>query len=440
MLNTKKKANKFKAFLTVFTLCISFLFTGCNSNEVTNEVKASLGMDVSSVVHCVYIIDQSKYTAKYNMEQLLDDTISNYYQAYGSTATILRLDGEPKVVDHLSYEDNGKGGSGAWKEKDRQEAVSLIIDSIENNTSPVNAELNVLKSLRLACDELGTYTEGVKKIVIVSSLCQTMAPLNLTAGLDAYSNEDVINETVADLNNIMEIPSMEDIDSVEIFGAGYMDTSTGEQGELTALDTSNLESLWSAIFESAGATNVTFHSNTPDGNSQINDYPSVTPIKVSELNNYFICADSTTTNDNIDLTNNVLCFTETTLAFKPDSAELLSTESEALETLKPVITYATANSDAKLAIFAATAWGDDENALLELSANRAGTVKSLLIKAGVSEENMVCYSLGYVRNPYKYTCFDDDNNWNEDSARLNRVVYITDASSEAADVFYEKLN
>ena len=118
----------------------------------------------------------------------------------------------------------------------------------------------------------------------------------------------------------------------------------------------------------------------------------------------------------------------------------MSTESEALETLKPVITYATANSDAKLAIFAATAWGDDENALLELSANRAGTVKSLLIKAGVSEENMVCYSLGYVRNPYKYTCFDDDNNWNEDSARLNRVVYITDASSEAADVFYEKLN
>lgn len=109
MLNTKKKANKFKAFLTVFTLCISFLFTGCNSNEVTNEVKASLGMDVPSIVHCVYIIDQSKYTAKYNMEQLLDDTISNYYQAYGSTATILRLDGEPKVVDHLSYEDNGKG-------------------------------------------------------------------------------------------------------------------------------------------------------------------------------------------------------------------------------------------------------------------------------------------------------------------------------------------
>lgn len=100
--------------------------------NTTNEVKASLGMDVPSIVHCVYIIDQSKYTAKYNMEQLLDDTISNYYQAYGSTATILRLDGEPKVVDHLSYEDNGKGGSGAWKEKDRQEAVSLIIDSIGN--------------------------------------------------------------------------------------------------------------------------------------------------------------------------------------------------------------------------------------------------------------------------------------------------------------------
>lgn len=271
--------------------------------------------------------------------------------------------------------------------------LAIILDHAPNAIAEYifsNEKTNTIsvKNQRIACDELGTYTEGVKKIVIVSSLCQTMAPLNLTAGLDAYSNEDVINETVADLNNIMEIPSMEDIDSVEIFGAGYMDTSTGEQGELTALDTSNLESLWSAIFESAGATNVTFHSNTPDGNSQINDYPSVTPIKVSELNNYFICADSTTTNDNIDLTNNVLCFTETTLAFKPDSAELLSTESEALETLKPVITYATANSDAKLAIFAATAWGDDENALLELSANRAGTVKSLLIKAGVSEENI----------------------------------------------------
>lgn len=158
MMNTNKESNKTRALVAAIILCISLLFTtGCSSADVTNDVKSALGMEVAAVSHTVYVVDQTKYSAKYDLNQLLSKTISENYAAYDSTSTIIRLDGDAKVVDHLTYTNNGKGGGATWKEKDKLEATNSVIKSIINNTSPVADEVNVLKAIRLACDELQTY-------------------------------------------------------------------------------------------------------------------------------------------------------------------------------------------------------------------------------------------------------------------------------------------
>lgn len=350
------------------------------------------------------------------------------------------FDGDAKVVDHLTYTNNGKGGGATWKEKDKLEATNSVIKSIINNTSPVADEVNVLKAIRLACDELQTYDDGIKRIVIVSSMIQTVDPLNMAGGLDAYSDSDTINETVADLSNIHELPDMRSIESVTVYGLGHVDTTSGEQAELSQLDSTNLQALWLAIFESCGCgcSDVTFKTNTPDGAPLDIDYPSVTPVTASDIGNHFVYAD-TTTNESINLKDDVLCFNDVSLSFQPDSAELITSENEALKVLSPVISYAT-SQDVTIAVFASTAWSDDKEALYDLSSARANTVKTLLIKAGVQEESIRCYPLGYDLNPFKCDCFNSSGKWDEDNAKKNRVVYITDASSAVANVFYQNLD
>lgn len=441
MMNTNKESNKTRALVAAIILCISLLFTtGCSSADVTNDVKSALGMEVAAVSHTVYVVDQTKYSAKYDLNQLLSKTISENYAAYDSTSTIIRLDGDAKVVDHLTYTNNGKGGGATWKEKDKLEATNSVIKSIINNTSPVADEVNVLKAIRLACDELQTYDDGIKRIVIVSSMIQTVDPLNMAGGLDAYSDSDTINETVADLSNIHELPDMRSIESVTVYGLGHVDTTSGEQAELSQLDSTNLQVLWLAIFESCGCgcSDVTFKTNTPDGAPLDIDYPSVTPVTASDIGNHFVYAD-TTTNESINLKDDVLCFNDVSLSFQPDSAELITSENEALKVLSPVISYAT-SQDVTIAVFASTAWSDDKEALYDLSSARANTVKTLLIKAGVQEESIRCYPLGYDLNPFKCDCFNSSGKWDEDNAKKNRVVYITDASSAVANVFYQNLD
>lgn len=178
--------------------------------------------------------------------------------------------------------------------------------------------------------------------------------------------------------------------------------------------------------------------NTPDGAPLDIDYPSVTPVTASDIGNHFVYAD-TTTNESINLKDDVLCFNDVSLSFQPDSAELITSENEALKVLSPVISYAT-SQDVTIAVFASTAWSDDKEALYDLSSARANTVKTLLIKAGVQEESIRCYPLGYDLNPLKCDCFDSSGEWDEDNAKKNRVVYITDASSSVANVFYQNLD
>ena len=121
MMNTNKKSNKTRALVAAIILCISLLFTtGCSSADVTNDVKSALGMEVAAVSHTVYVVDQTKYSAKYDLNQLLSKTISENYAAYDSTSTIIRLDGDAKVVDHLTYTNNGKGGGATWTKEGRR--------------------------------------------------------------------------------------------------------------------------------------------------------------------------------------------------------------------------------------------------------------------------------------------------------------------------------
>ena len=167
-------------------------------------------------------------------------------------------------------------------------------------------------------------------------------------------------------------------------------------------------------------------------------FPSVTPVTASDIGNHFVYAD-TTTNESINLKDDVLCFNDVSLSFQPDSAELITSENEALKVLSPVISYAT-SQDVTIAVFASTAWSDDKEALYDLSSARANTVKTLLIKAGVQEESIRCYPLGYDLNPFKCDCFNSSGKWDEDNAKKNRVVYITDASSAVANVFYQNLD
>ena len=114
-------------------------------------------------------------------------------------------------------------------------------------------------------------------------------------------------------------------------------------------------------------------------------------MNITKVSNGFVNAD-TTTNESINLKDDVLCFNDVSLSFQPDHAV------------------------------------------------DANTVKTLLIKAGVQEESIRCYPLGYDLNPFKCDCFDSSGEWDEDNAKKNRVVYITDASSAVANVFYQNLD
>lgn len=428
-----KKAVKAASIVTIISM-VSCMLSACSVTEDPGLAKTVEAGNVNSggICHTIYVVGQTRIDPAYNYESLLLDTIMSNYEEEGSTADVIRVDGDSKLAcSTLTYEGTDKMVTDARKRKIRKKAAKEVISAIELNTTPVTPEEDVLSAITIAANQLGTYDSGIKKLVMVLAGAQTTAPLDMSPGLDAYADESVVKNTVDELKAISAIPDLSGV-YVDCYGIGNV-TSSDTQPRFTPQYKSNLEAIYKAIFYAANVKDVIFHSDEPDGEAvDISSKPAMKPVAVYDNGDLF-----QTSEHNVDMSKQAAVYH---LNFKPGVADLISSKEEIDTALTQTIQYASEHPESNIAVFASTASAGTDDELYALGLARADKIKQELIARNVPESRIITYSLGYKNNPKAISDRDANGNLIEPNASQNRAVFITDAGSSAADIFYQKLS
>ncbi|SEQ93891.1 OmpA family protein [Lachnospiraceae bacterium NE2001] len=404
--------------------------SGCGENRLTDDTD-------ESVKHAVYIIDKTLYAPVYDLKALLEDSVTDCFEAEGNTIDIVTLDGTSGTMDSVTYERIEAWVPGFKRTENQKKSVRKAINAMDKVT-PEAPEVNMVGAIKTAVNQLKSFADGgEKRLIIVASCISTVSPLDMTGGI-AYIN---IQDIVSRLIDQKEIPDLSGV-VIDIYGLGYISQGKGQEN-LSGVEAENLKSLYTTLFQSAGAAegDICIHTNAPNGTDE-SERPYVTPVPTTGTSNSIVSVNSEElqqdTTYNLDDT--VLEFSENTLHYKAGSAEFIAGDDEVRAVLSPVVNWWNMNTEKSLLVFSATASAGSDEELEQLSQERADAVKNRLIDMGVSNDHILTYSLGYRHNPYRVVDVDENGNFIEEEGRKNRVTYITSSDNECADVFYEAIN
>lgn len=394
--------------LVLALVLVGATFTGC-SGKTSNEEASNT----------VYIVGRH---ANAQPPAINNSTIESSVQSAIDNNTLLsviELDGSPTVEKNNRFTFTlKKNVSSTIKKKYVSKMTNKVIECFDN-LAPKVAEVDILKAIELATNELNSSyaNTDAKRIVIYSTGLQTTGLIDMTK-FNILSSKETVDEVVDQLSAKQALPDLEGI-TIDWYNLNQV---SGEQKELTAEMKANNEYLWASVIAKAGGA-VDFKSD----NAVSDDTPnyevdvSVVPVAEDSLNIDEYNKDSS------------VVFTTDEIAFKSDSVEFVD-EEQASQAVTKIINYMIYNKDYNLLLAASTATVPPQNKCESFSKKRAEAVKSLIISQAnnqIEPSRITTIGMGY-ENPYHISDTNKNGSLIEEKAKQNRAVYAMNKDSMEA--------
>lgn len=395
--------------LVLALILVGATFTGC-SGKVSNEGTSNT----------VYIVGRH---ANAQPPAINNSTIESSVQSAIDNNTLLsviELDGSPSVEKDNRFTFNlKKNVSSTIKKKYVSKMTNKVIETF-NNLTPKVAEVDILKALEIAANELNSSdanTDYAKHIVVYSAGVQTTGLIDMTK-FNILSSKETVNEVVEQLSAKQALPNLDGI-TIDWYNLNQV---SGEQKELTGEMEANNEYLWGTLIAKAGGK-VDFKSDnaTADDRTNYDVGVSVIPVIEDSLNVQEYNKDSS------------VVFTTDEIAFKSDSMEFVD-EEQASQAVTKIINYMLYNKDYNLLLAASTATVPPQNKCESFSKKRAEAVKSLIISRSnnqIDSSRITTIGMGY-ENPYHVSDTSKNGSLIEEKAKQNRAVYAMNIDSPEA--------
>lgn len=394
--------------LVLALVLVGATFTGC-SGKTSNEEASNT----------VYIVGRH---ANAQPPAINNSTIESSVQSAIDNNTLLsviELDGSPTVEKNNRFTFTlKKNVSSTIKKKYVSKMTNKVIECFDN-LAPKVAEVDILKAIELATNELNSSyaNTDAKRIVIYSTGLQTTGLIDMTK-FNMLSSKETVDEVVDQLSAKQALPDLEGI-TIDWYNLNQV---SGEQKELTAEMKANNEYLWASVIAKAGGA-VDFKSD----NAVSDDTPnyevdvSVVPVAEDSLNIDEYNKDSS------------VVFTTDEIAFKSDSVEFVD-EEQASQAVAKIVDYMLYNKDYNLLLAASTATVPPQNKCESFSKKRAEAVKSLIISRSdnqIDSSRITTIGMGY-ENPYHVSDTSKNGSLIEEKAKQNRAVYAMNKDSMEA--------
>lgn len=394
--------------LVLALVLVGATFTGC-SGKTSNEEASNT----------VYIVGRH---ANAQPPAINNSTIESSVQSAIDNNTLLsviELDGSPTVEKNNRFTFTlKKNVSSTIKKKYVSKMTNKVIECFDN-LAPKVAEVDILKAIELATNELNSSyaNTDAKRIVIYSTGLQTTGLIDMTK-FNILSSKETVDEVVDQLSAKQALPDLEGI-TIDWYNLNQV---SGEQKELTAEMKANNEYLWASVIAKAGGA-VDFKSDNAVSDDTPNYEVDVSVVPVAE--------DSL----NIDEYNkgSSVVFTTDEIAFKSDSVEFVD-EEQASQAVAKIVDYMLYNKDYNLLLAASTATVPPQNKCESFSKKRAEAVKSLIISRSdnqIDSSRITTIGMGY-ENPYHVSDTSKNGSLIEERAKQNRAVYAMNKDSMEA--------
>ena len=256
-----------------------------------------------------------------------------------------------------------------YSEKNKDSILSTIANAPEADT---------FEALKLAANWLGIQPDDQPKycLVIDNGICTTGTLSFFQEGFLTAEPEEIVRK-------LAEKGGMPDLGGVTVVFAGLGCTSS-PQKEPGNEARARLETLWSLIVTESGGTAVIakdkYATETSDGEYPVSvvDFPPDQPFQFDPKQVDFKAA---------------AFLGEDQVQFIGDKWEYLYPD-KAEEVIKPIADYMLENPELNLLLVGTTAGDETTEWTMELSKNRANTVKDTLVSLGVSENRITTRGLG----------------------------------------------
>lgn len=394
-----------KLIVGMVVCCMIGVLAGCESPK--NEE-----------VNLVVLIGNTKNEEAINVS-VIEDKIKDVCDVCG-TITIIQIDGDPYVVDQLKIPERKQGLSQSKKEQIITEQYSQI-KAVLTHCTPKTEQVDTLKALQIASRMLADC-EGEKEVILLHSGLATTGMVDFTQILlESEQSEKLVS-------NLIKEKDIPDFKNVNIIWSGLGETQY-PQDDLYSKHRYNLQVAWQMILDESGADNVTFLSGVslnkttnPDNNLPfVSKVPIIKPASIWEENYKFSMDDGA-----------VFKYDGDKISFKPDSDEILTSDSEVLLLFSELIEYMKLNSEYTIMLAGTTASPGYESGHKELSLKRVAKIKNILVDSGgISENQIITVGLG---NDNELTVKDTDENGIliESQAKQNRAVFVMNVQSDFA--------
>lgn len=378
-----------RLMMIIMMVMLLVICTACsNTDELDEEVNLAIVLPGAN---------SSKMDSN-NLIEYIESAVE-----YCGNISIIQAQNNPYIECEIAIPDRISGISDSKWESQVYDYQSQILTLLED-AQPINEEVDLLSSINLAARSLESTSDGSKLLIVNHSGLSTEGTLNFqNIDLESYVVEDVVNQ-------LIELEAIPNLNGVDVVWLGCADV-TGNQEKLSNINQNKLIELWNAILIAGGANSVEFKVDVSVNTESNADLPYVTPIDVTAEVVEVIEEGYTIVLD------------EYSIEFVASSAQLLTEESEVIEEIQELIDYMVANTQCSIMISGTTAKAGSEESCISLSAERANTIKYLLISQGVLETQISTQGLGYSSAYYKED-LDADGNLIEEIAQTNRSVII----------------
>ena len=411
----KKLSRLTVIFLMIWTMILSAC-AGTNAAKHKSEKRKEL--------HLAVILGYHNNAPKINLG-LIENLIYEACLSYGKI-TLICDDGSPySLVVDIPEQQKGLTESkyksiANEQTKEILEAASRMSAKTEQ-VNTLNAVQLGARSLRSAEDESDSV-EIIRKMVILDSCLSTTGALDFTKSrLDGISPDDIVRQ----LQDLGELPDMSVIDEVTVYTCG--DTA-GKQTPLTEANKEILKNVWSSLFEASGVTAVIKDDLPLSGFYDPDKLPAVSTIAVEQASVNITSEEKT---EEVLQTGVVISFDETSISFKPGTAELAD-HGMARKSLEYTIGFLSSHPDFELLICGTTACWGGEAYCRDLSLQRAGAIRDLLIESGIAGNRLSVAGVGYSFSDFYTYDQTEGGKLDETIAPLNRTVKIMDLHSDTA--------
>lgn len=343
----------------------------------------------------------------------------------GTEYAFISIDGTPSCISEGIIPDlSDRGYTRTMMEKVKAGIQADLMNRLATFT-PDSTEIDMSGAIELAVRKLkaNTVEEGRRNILLL--YCSGRSSVSLINMKETPIYKLDIEKSALAIAESMNV----DMHGIEVVFYCCGDVGDG-QPRLSDNERTKMKEFYEQLFLALGAERVTFKEDLPSSESyHFEDYPvSCMEVEdtVSGLQEVVILkpeifegADETALKEPIVIPEKQVEYKSNSAVFKDPKA--------AASAIQPIIDYMTEYPDISVLIYGTCAGDKDTQNTLQLSRDRAQSVKDLLLSAGIAQDRITIVTVRIEDDPYYQYGLGTGS-----EASVNRKCVIMDLSSDLA--------